>query len=161
MRAHQTLLVGSQSLLVACVSVGEVVRVIDLREGMDGVNVRVRVLEAREAKVIETRNGPRTISEALVGDDSGRVRLTLWGKLAGSIKKGDVIEIRGGWTTVYRGQVQLNVGAKGSIAKLDDNAVVGEDEIPEDTPKPKTQYTRREGARPPRRGSPPPRGSRR
>jgi replication factor A1 len=68
--------------------VGGVTRVIDLREGMDGVSVRVRVLEAGEAKVIETRNGPRTISEALVGDESGRVRLTLWGKLAGSIKKG-------------------------------------------------------------------------
>lgn len=134
---------------------GSVVRVIDLREGMDGVNVKVRVIEAGEAKVIETRNGPRTISEAVVGDNSGRVRLTLWGKLAGSIKKGEAIEIRGGWTTTYRGQVQLNVGAKGSIARIGDEDVAREDDIPEDTPKPKTQYTQTTRG-PPRRG--PPRG---
>jgi len=138
--------------------VGSVDRVIDLKEGMDGVTVRVRVLEAGEAKVIETKNGPRTISEAIVGDESGRVRLTLWGKLAGSIKKGDAIEIRGGWTTVYRGQVQLNVGAKGSIVKLESSEVASEEDIPEDTPKPRTQYTGRGGQRPPRRG--PPRGGR-
>lgn len=136
---------------------GSVVRVIDLREGMDGVNVKVRVLEAGEAKVIETRSGPRTISEAIVGDESGRVRLTLWGKLAGSIRKGEAIEIRGGWTTVYRGQVQLNVGAKGSIVRVDDSEVAREEDIPEDTPKPKTQYTpRRESLGTQRRG--PPRG---
>jgi replication factor A1 len=133
--------------------VGGVTRVIDLREGMDGVSVRVRVLEAGEAKVIETRNGPRTISEALVGDESGRVRLTLWGKLAGSIKKGEAIEIRGAWTTVYKGQVQLNVGAKGSIVRIGDEDVVREDDVPEDTPKPKTQYTQTT-RRPQRRGSP-------
>ena len=132
---------------------GGVTRVIDLREGMNGVSVRVRVLEAGEAKVIKTRKGPRTISEAIVGDESGRVRLTLWGKLAGSIKKGEAIEIRGAWTTVYKGQVQLNVGAKGSI--IGDEDVVREDEIPEDTPKPKTQYTQTT-RRPQRRG--PPRG---
>jgi len=136
--------------------VGSVVRVIDLKEGMDGVSVRVRVIEAGEAKVIETKNGPRTISEAVVGDESGRVRLTLWGKLAGSIKKGDAIEIKGGWTTTYRGQVQLNVGAKGGITRLRDEDVVREEDIPEDTPKPKTQYTRTTRGPPPRRG--PPRG---
>ncbi|MEM4738098.1 MAG: OB-fold nucleic acid binding domain-containing protein [Acidilobaceae archaeon] len=114
-----------------------IVRVLDLRENMDNVSVKVRVLEAGESKVIETRSGPRTISEALVGDESGRVKLTLWGKMAGSLRKGDVIEIRGGWTTVYRGQVQLNVGAKGSIIKIDDKDVPSEDEIPRDTPKPR------------------------
>ena len=129
------------------------VKVIELREGMDGVNVRVRVLEAGEAKVIETKSGPRTISEAIVGDDSGRVKLTLWGRLAGSIKKGEAIEIRGAWTTTYRGQVQLNVGTKGSIIRLKDEDVVGEEDVPEDKPKPKTQYTR-ETRGFPRRGPP-------
>ncbi len=134
---------------------GSVVRVIDLREGMDGVSLKVRVLEAGEAKVIETKSGPRTISEAIVGDSSGRVKLTLWGKLAGSIRKGEAIEIRGAWTTTYRGQIQLNVGARGSIARIRDEEVAKEEEIPEDMPKPRVQPERVQ-RRPSRKG--PPRG---
>lgn len=112
----------------------EYTRISDLRGNMDNVSVKVRVLEAGEATVINTKNGPRTISEAIVGDESGRVKLTLWGKAAGTIKKGDVIEIKGGWTTVFRGQVQLNVGVKGTIVKLDNSEAPAEEDIPESTP---------------------------
>ncbi|MDM7275796.1 MAG: single-stranded DNA-binding protein [Thermoprotei archaeon] len=139
---------------------GDTVKVSDLRENMDNVNVRVRVLEAGESKVIETRSGPRTISEALVGDESGRVKLTLWGKLAGTIKKGDTIEIRNAWTTTYRGQVQLNVGARGSIAKIRSEEVAAEEEIPEETPKVRTPQPQRPRTGPPREGSRPQRSFR-
>lgn len=124
----------------------EYTRISDLRGNMDNVSVRVRVLEAGEAVVINTKNGPRTISEAVVGDDSGRVRLTLWGKIAGSIKKGDALEIKGAWTSVFKGQVQLNVGVKGSIARIDDGEVPKEEEIPESTPTAPDER-RREGER--------------
>ncbi|MCS7106885.1 MAG: single-stranded DNA-binding protein [Acidilobaceae archaeon] len=113
----------------------EYTRVADLKGNMDNVNIRVRVIEAGDSKVIETKNGPRTISEALVGDESGRIKLTLWGKVAGSIRPGDAIEIRGGWTTVFRGQVQLNVGQRGSINRIDDSEVPTVDEIPEGSPR--------------------------
>ncbi len=137
---------------------GDSVKISDLRENMDNVNVRVRVLEAGESKVIETRSGPRTISEALVGDESGRVRLTLWGKLAGTLKKGDTVEIRNAWTTTYRGQVQLNVGARGNIVKIRSEEVAAEDEIPEETPKPKTPQPQRPRTGPPRGEGRPQRG---
>ncbi|MEN3000072.1 MAG: single-stranded DNA-binding protein [Acidilobaceae archaeon] len=109
----------------------EFMRVGDLKGNMDNVNVRVRVIEAGESKVIDTKYGPRTISEAIVGDESGRIKLTLWGRIAGSIRAGDAIEIRGGWTTVFRGQVQLNVGQRGSVSKIDDSEVPSAEEIPE------------------------------
>ncbi|MFN4046363.1 MAG: single-stranded DNA-binding protein [Acidilobaceae archaeon] len=127
---------------------------------MDSVNVKVRVLEAGESKVIETRSGPRTISEAVVGDESGRVRLTLWGKLAGTIKKGETVEIRNAWTTTYRGQVQLNVGARGSIVRIPSGEVAEEENIPEETPKPKTPQPQRPRTGPPREGGRPQRGFR-
>ena len=93
-------------------------KVMDLREGEDNVSVKVRVLETREPKVVQTRRGPRTISEAIVGDETGRMKLTLWGKHAGTLQEGEAIEITGAWTTQYRGEVQLNVGYRGEIRRI-------------------------------------------
>lgn len=110
-------------------------KISSLREGEDNVNVRVRVLKTMDTKVVETRRGPRTISEALVGDDTGRIKMTLWGKHAGSLREGQAVEVSGAWTTSYRGEVQLNVGFRGEIKELEDDEVVSEAEIPEDVPK--------------------------
>jgi len=111
------------------------IKVQDLKPGMNNVNIIVRVLDVSEPKKVMTRSGERTISEAIVGDETGKVKLTLWGKASGSVSKGDVIEIRGAWTTSFKGYVQLNVGGSKSIKKLSDEAVAKEEEIPDTSPK--------------------------
>ncbi len=121
-------------------------KISELQPGMNNVSVKVRVIEAQEPRVINTRKGPRTISEAVVGDETGRTRLTLWGHAAGSLKQGEAVEIHGAWTTAYRGQVVLNVGGKSNIEHVEDQEVPQPDEVPEETPKAP------EGYRPPRRG---------
>ncbi len=110
-------------------------KVADLREGLDGIDLKVRVIEAREPKVIQTRKGNRVISEAIVGDETGRIKLTLWGKQAGILHDGEAVEIKGAWTTSYRGEVQLNVGSRGEVTKIDENEVPSPDEIPKNVPK--------------------------
>lgn len=75
----------------------------NLKPNMESVDLTVRVLEATDARQIQTKNGTRTISEAIVGDDTGRVKLTLWGKHAGSIKEGQVVKIENAWTTAFKG----------------------------------------------------------
>ncbi len=110
-------------------------KVSNLKEGMDNVSIKGRVLSASDPKIIQTRKGPRRISEAVIGDDSGRVKTTLWGKHAGSLNQGEAVEIKGAWTTSYRGEVQLNVGFKGEITRIDDSQVPEADEVPEEVPK--------------------------
>ncbi len=121
----------------------EPVKVSELKPGMDNVSVRVRVLEAEAPKVIETRKGPRTISEALVGDETGRVRLTLWGRAAGTVSPGEAVEISGAWTTTYRGNVVLNVGGRGEIKRLEDSEVPAAEEVPEETPRAPRSFRQR------------------
>lgn len=118
-------------------------RILDLKEGLDNVSVKGRVISVEDPKVIQTRRGPRRISEAVIGDESGRVKVTLWGRHAGSLEEGDAVEIKGAWTTSYRGEVQLNVGYKGEIMKVDDGEAPMEDEIPEETPKSESYGFRR------------------
>ncbi len=121
-------------------------KISDLRPGEDGVNVKGRVLEVGEPRDVETRSGLRTLSEAVIGDETGRIKLTLWGEHAGSLSVGQVIEVQNGFTTAFRGKVQLNVGQRGAIKVLDDSEVVPEDQIPDESPEAP------EGWRPQRRG---------
>ena len=131
----------------------EVRKISSLREGEDDVSVKVRVLKTMDPKVVETRKGPRTISEAVVGDETGRVKMTLWGKHAGTLQEGQTIEVSGAWTTSYRGEVQLNVGYRGEIKEVPDEEVAKEEEIPEDIPKAQSKgYPRSRQGAPYRRG---------
>ncbi|MCE4600668.1 MAG: OB-fold nucleic acid binding domain-containing protein [Desulfurococcales archaeon] len=123
----------------------EVRKISSLREGENDVNVRVRVIKTMDPKVVETRKGPRTISEAIVGDETGRIKMTLWGKHAGTLQEGQAVEVSGAWTTSYRGEVQLNVGYRGDIKEVSDEDVASEEEIPEETPKATRGYSGRGG----------------
>ncbi len=119
-------------------------KILSLKENESNISVKVRVLEVNEPKVIQTRKGPRTISEAIVGDETGRAKLTLWGKHAGTLKEGEAIEVTGVWTTQYRGEVQLNVGYKGEIKRIEEQEVPEADEIPESRPKAENPYKPRQ-----------------
>ena len=117
-------------------------KVSELRPGDNSVNVKVRVLEAGEPRVVETRKGPRTLSEAIVGDETGRVTLTLWGDHAGKLSEGQTVEVQNAFTTVFKGKVQLNLGNYGSINEIDDSEVVKAEEIPEEFPEAPEDYRR-------------------
>jgi len=117
-------------------------KIAELGPGEDGLNVRGRILEAGDPRVVETRGGLRTLSEAVIGDETGRVKLTLWGNHAGTVKAGETVEVQNAFTTVYRGRVQLNVGSRGSIVRIADEEVVKEEEIPEVYPEAPTGWDR-------------------
>ncbi len=125
-------------------------KIMDLKQGESPVNVKARVLETMESKTIETRRGPRTISEAVLGDDTGRIKTTLWGTKAGTLKEGEAVSVEGAWTTSYRGKVQLNIGSKTEVKEIEDQEVPKAEDVPEDEPT--APYEPREGYGRQRRG---------
>jgi len=70
--------------------------IIDLKSGMENVNVVVRVISTTPPRTIETKKGTRTISNAVVGDATGRVESCSMGrKNNSSQKKGQVVKHTG------------------------------------------------------------------
>ncbi|EZQ10792.1 single-stranded DNA-binding protein [Candidatus Acidianus copahuensis] len=106
----------------------------NLKAGIENVNVTARILQVGDERSIQTRNGPRTIREIMVGDETGRVKLTVWGSREEELKEGQVIKIENGWTTAFKGQVQLNAGSKSKISEVEDGQIPEADEIPENIP---------------------------
>ncbi|MEM1596078.1 MAG: OB-fold nucleic acid binding domain-containing protein [Desulfurococcaceae archaeon] len=105
----------------------------ELKPGMENVTVRVRVLSVTPPRTIETKKGSRTISNAIVGDSTGRVEAVMWGEKVTSLKEGEVVEIQGAWITKYRGKVQLNIGKNTNISQLPNDSVP--EEIPDTQPR--------------------------
>lgn len=116
-------------------SSASVIKVRDLKPGMENIAVVVRVLQSFGARTIETKAGIRTLNEYVVGDDTGKVKLVIWGVKAPALNVGEVVEITNAWVSAFRGEVQLNAGRSSSISKASEDAVPQSEEIPDESPK--------------------------
>ncbi|MCL4350249.1 MAG: single-stranded DNA-binding protein [Candidatus Thermoplasmatota archaeon] len=80
------------------------------------VNVLAKVLEIGEAKEINTRFGEsKSVTEVVIADETGKIKLSLWGEQSANIKDGETLYIDNGYISLVRGQMRLNVGKYGNL----------------------------------------------
>jgi replication factor A1 len=95
----------------------------ELIVGMNRVNLSAKVLELQEPKSVHTRFGNSMfVAYALIGDNSGTVKLSLWGEQIGSVSVGDSVQISNARIRAFRGEKQLQIGRNGSL-KVDHNCL--------------------------------------
>jgi replication factor A1 len=88
----------------------------ELKPGMNIVNLRARISELKEPREVMTKFGSTTnLTEAILEDDSGSIKLTLWGDQADGLESNQEVEIAGGFTKEFRDEIQLGIGKRGSI----------------------------------------------
>ena len=88
-----------------------------LRAGMKRVNVKVEVLEIPKPVQVHTQFGNTVmVVNALVQDDTGKIKLCLWEGQINSITVGENIEIKNANVCVFRGERQLRLGKKGVLS---------------------------------------------
>ncbi|MEM2129333.1 MAG: single-stranded DNA-binding protein [Candidatus Bathyarchaeia archaeon] len=92
-----------------------------LKHDLQNLNLIVKILNIGSPRGVPSRSDQRQhwIAEAIVGDETGTVILTLWDEQIRLFKANDTIEIKGGYTTLFKGSLRLNVGKGGRIAKID------------------------------------------
>ena len=91
----------------------------ELRLGMNNINLTAKIVDVSEPRGVRTRMGYQTrVATATIEDDTGKIPLTLWGKQIDEIGEGDTIEVKDGFITEFRGELQLNVPRKGQIIKI-------------------------------------------
>lgn len=109
---------------------------------MRNVDIRFRVIKKGEPREISSADGKELqLAEVEVGDDTGRIFLTLWDKSIEMLGEGDIGEVKNGFIKVIRNELRLNVGKYGELVKVEDakDFVVSE-KIPEDFPVPPDDY---------------------
>jgi len=90
----------------------------DLTPSSKQVNILAKVVNVVEPKEVMGRYGEsKKVAEAVVGDDSAVVTMSLWNEQIGKIAKDEVIFVDNGYVSLVRGHMRLNVGRYGNITK--------------------------------------------
>ncbi len=93
-------------------------KVRDLTPNSKQVNVLAKVVNIGEPKEVMGKFGdPRKVCEAVVGDDTATIILSLWNEQIGSITKDEIVLIDNGYVSLVRGHMRLNVGRYGNLSK--------------------------------------------
>jgi hypothetical protein len=100
----------------------------NLRHGMKKVNLQAKVLETAKPVMVHTQYGNSImLTNAVIGDETGKIKLCLWNEQATSVKVGDTVQIKNGSVSTFRGERQISTGRKGTISVLqscDSNAKI-------------------------------------
>jgi replication factor A1 len=81
------------------------------------VNVTAKVVSKSEVRDIPMgRDGSsHKVCDALVGDETGSIYLTLWDDNIEKVNENDTVRVENGYVTLFKGNMRLNVGKYGKL----------------------------------------------
>ena len=94
----------------------------ELKPSSRNVNIKVKVASKNEATQVVSRTTGELlhVAEALVGDKTGSVLLTLWKDDIEKVEVDKIYEINNGYCRSFKGSLRLNVGRQGKIRAIED-----------------------------------------
>jgi replication factor A1 len=86
------------------------------------VNVTAKVVSKSEIRDIPMgRDGnAHKVCDALVGDETGSIYLTLWDDNIEKVNEEDTLRIENGYVTLFKGNMRLNIGKYGKMATAEE-----------------------------------------
>jgi replication factor A1 len=84
---------------------------------MKRVSVEAKVVEKGDVREVKSKYKDETyrIADAVVADETGSIKLTLWNEQIEQVNVGDNVKIENGYVTSFKGEIQLNVGKFGKM----------------------------------------------
>ncbi len=93
-------------------------KISELTTGQGNVDVEGTLSEVGEPKVFSKFGRELKVSNAILKDDSGNIKLTLWNEDVTKFKEGDVVKITNGYVNEFQGEPQLTAGKFGKMEKV-------------------------------------------
>jgi replication factor A1 len=87
-----------------------------VRQG--SVEVEGTLKELNEPRIFNKFGKELKVSDAILEDDSGAIKLTLWNDDISKFKQGDKVRVTNGYVNEYQGEKQLTSGKFGKIEKI-------------------------------------------
>lgn len=95
----------------------------DLQPRQGSVEVEGVIVELGETRTYNKFGRELRVADAIIKDDSGNVKLTLWNDDIGRFKSGDRIKVINGYVNEFQGEMSLTSGKFGKIEKLEGGEV--------------------------------------
>ncbi|NIR87023.1 hypothetical protein GWO13_05390 [Candidatus Bathyarchaeota archaeon] len=88
------------------------------------VNTVVKVVSKSEVRNVTGRDySMHRVADALVGDETGCLFLTLWDDNIDKVEEGAALRITNGYVNLFRGNMRLNIGRYGSFEVLEKSPI--------------------------------------
>ncbi len=93
----------------------------ELTNDMRHVTVEGLVEKVSEPRTVNLRaGGSALVADAVISDETGSIKLSLWDDQIRMVKEGNKILIENGYTQSFRGENSLNIGRYGKITVIDE-----------------------------------------
>lgn len=93
-------------------------KISELKPRQGKVEIEVEVTEVGAVREFEKFGKPGRVATAVVKDDSGEMKMTLWNEEIDKVKAGDRIKISNGYVNEFQGEKQLTAGRFGKLEVL-------------------------------------------
>src|SRR5690554_4179213 len=94
-------------------------KISDLKAGMRNVSVVAKVESIGEPRTVNLKaGGTNTVADAIISDETGSIKLSLWGDDINKVQPGDRLSIENGYINTFKGENSISVGKFGKMTKL-------------------------------------------
>ncbi|MBI2664501.1 DNA-binding protein [Candidatus Woesearchaeota archaeon] len=87
----------------------------ELQAGKGKVELTGEIAEVGEPRTFNKFGKEGRVANAVLKDDSGQIKLTLWNEQVDQVKQGDTVTIRNGYVSEWQGELQLSTGKFGTL----------------------------------------------
>ncbi len=91
-------------------------KIAEINMNSRGVTITAKVESKSEIRSVNTKFGQNKVADCVIEDDSGNIKLVLWGDEIDKIKVGDRVKIENGFVKEWNGELQLSVGKFGKMS---------------------------------------------
>ena len=93
-------------------------KISELQVGQGKVNVEAEVKSVEEPRSFNKFGRELKVANAIIKDESGEIKLTLWNQDIDKVKTGSKVKIVNGYVNEFNGEKQLTTGKFGSMEVL-------------------------------------------
>lgn len=90
-------------------------KISDLKVGQGRVDVEAEVKSIEAPRTFNKFGREIKVTNALISDESGSIKLTLWNQDIDNVKVGDKVKITNGYVNEFQGEKQLTSGKFGKL----------------------------------------------
>jgi replication factor A1 len=94
-------------------------KISELKAGMRNVSVTGKIDSMGQPRTVNLKaGGTNTVADAIISDESGSIKLSLWGDDINKIQAGDRVSIENGYINTFKGENSISVGKFGKMTKI-------------------------------------------
>jgi len=94
-------------------------KISELKAGMRNVSVTGKIDSLGDPRTVSLKSGgTNTVADAIISDESGSMKLSLWGDDINKIQPGDRISVENGYINTFKGENSISIGKFGKMTKV-------------------------------------------